>query len=153
MYDEDLLDVIFSTISRWKIIIKMNHHNPIIVHDRCECASIINNRVGRHIFSEECRKRLVRMGVVVFEKRRIKLVHLTNQNYEEALTCSERMLLIDPDDLVEIRDRGLLYRELECTGPALEDLELYLSSKPDDPRTKSLEAVVETLRKQVRRMN
>jgi len=132
---------------------------------------IIDPFIGETLTTEACRVRLEegrgrriafdpsmlddspRLEVLLRVLRNLKLVHLTNQNYEEALTCSERMLLIDPDDLVEIRDRGLLYRELECTGPALEDLELYLSSKPDDPRTKSLEAVVETLRKQVRRMN
>ena len=45
-------------------------------------------------------------------------------------------------------------RVAEVNVPALrKDLERYLAAAPDDRRAKSLEAVVESLRKQVRRMN
>ena len=132
---------------------------------------IIDPFIGETLTVEACRVRLEegqgkrvtfdpsmlddspRLEVLLRVLRNLKLTYLTNLEYEEALACSERMLLINPDDLVEIRDRGLLYRELECAGPALEDLERYLAAAPDDRRAKSLEAVVESLRKQVRRMN
>jgi regulator of sirC expression with transglutaminase-like and TPR domain len=132
---------------------------------------IVDPFIGKTLTVEDCRMRLeagrgkrivfdssmledsTRLDVLQRVLRNLKLIYLTTRRYEDALACSERMLLIDEDDLIEVRDRGLLYRELERAGHALQDLERYLAAAPDDPRAKSLEEVVESLREQVRRMN
>ena len=82
--------------------------------------------------------------------RNLKLYHVSQKEYEAALACSERILLLAGDDLMELRDRGLIYRELECVGPALEDLERYLAFAPGDPNAAALSEVVRDLREKVR---
>nr|MCS5638086.1 tetratricopeptide repeat protein [Myxococcota bacterium] len=112
---------------------------------------IVDPFIGETLTVEDCRIRLeeghgkrisfdpsmledsTRLDVLLRVLRNLKLIYLTTQRYEDALACSERMLLIDQDDLIEVRDRGLLYRELDCPGPALQDLERYLASAPQDP--------------------
>lgn len=82
--------------------------------------------------------------------RNLKLHHIGQKDYEASLSCSERILLLAGDDLTELRDRGLIYRELECAGPALEDLERYLAFAPGDPNAAALSEVIRDLREKVR---
>jgi regulator of sirC expression with transglutaminase-like and TPR domain len=60
----------------------------------------------------------------------LKLLYVSHHEYEAALGCSERILMLVPDDPVELRDRGLVYRELECFGAALDDLQSFLERAP-----------------------
>jgi regulator of sirC expression with transglutaminase-like and TPR domain len=85
--------------------------------------------------------------------RNLKLLHIARKQYEDALACSERILLLAGEDLTELRDRGLIYRELECAGPALADLERYLAHAPQDPQTVELSLLVEELRHRVRQVH
>jgi regulator of sirC expression with transglutaminase-like and TPR domain len=62
----------------------------------------------------------------------LKHAHINAEEFEAALSCSERILLLTPDAAQEIRDRGLLYQRLECYGPAVVDLERFLQLAPGD---------------------
>ena len=78
----------------------------------------------------------------------LKHVHLKAKELEPALSYTQRILLVRPDDPYEIRDRGLLYAQLECFGAAQTDLERFLDLAPGD-------ATVETIREhllEVRRL-
>jgi regulator of sirC expression with transglutaminase-like and TPR domain len=74
--------------------------------------------------------------------RNLKQIYLQNRELAPALGCSERILLIDPALSQELRDRGLLYEQLECYAAARDDLGRFLSLAPNDP---SAEAVRERL--------
>ena len=63
-----------------------------------------------------------------------------------ALRCSELLLCLDPDDPYEIRDRGLLYEQLECDALAADDLSFFIEQCPSDP-------VAELLKEQLARLN
>ena len=65
--------------------------------------------------------------------RNLKQIYLQAREYAGALTCSERILLVTPDHVLEVRDRGLLYAQLECFAAARVDLERFLALAPDDP--------------------
>lgn len=52
---------------------------------------------------------------------------------EFALTVNEHMLNLNPDDPYIIRDRGLIYVQLECDHLALNDLHEFIEKCPDDP--------------------
>jgi regulator of sirC expression with transglutaminase-like and TPR domain len=62
----------------------------------------------------------------------LKHVHLKAKELAPALSYSERILLIRPDDAHEIRDRGLLYAQLECYRAAQADLTRFLELAPRD---------------------
>jgi regulator of sirC expression with transglutaminase-like and TPR domain len=74
--------------------------------------------------------------------RNLKQIYLQNRELAPALGCSERILLVDPALSQELRDRGLLYEQLECYAAARDDLGRFLSLAPNDP---SAEAVRERL--------
>jgi regulator of sirC expression with transglutaminase-like and TPR domain len=74
--------------------------------------------------------------------RNLKQIYLQDRELAPALACSERILLVEPEQLHELRDRGLLYEQLECYAAARADLERFLALAPHDA---SAEAVRERL--------
>ncbi len=60
----------------------------------------------------------------------LKFIYLNRNQLKKALSIVERILLLFPNNLSELRDRGLLYYQLERWIPAKSDLELYLESIP-----------------------
>jgi regulator of sirC expression with transglutaminase-like and TPR domain len=83
----------------------------------------------------------------------LKHLHVSRSEFDAALRCSERILLISPDDPIERRDRGLIYRELECFGPALEDLDHFLTAVPDHPTAQAVLALRQELGARVRHIH
>ena len=63
----------------------------------------------------------------------LKQIFLAQEEWPRALACIERLLLLVPDDPLELRDRGLLYARLECFSAAAADLRRFLELAPDDP--------------------
>lgn len=51
----------------------------------------------------------------------------------EALRCSEVLLVMNPDDPYEIRDRGIVYEQLECPQLAASDYAYFIEQCPKDP--------------------
>lgn len=68
----------------------------------------------------------------------LKRIHLAAGDYNRALSIVERLLLIAPGDVKEIRDRGLLLAHLGQPGAAVDDLESYLALAPQAPDADSV---------------
>lgn len=60
----------------------------------------------------------------------LKRIHLAQASYDRALGCVERLLIVQPDDAREIRDRGLLLAHMGRPTAAIADLEHYLARVP-----------------------
>lgn len=52
---------------------------------------------------------------------------------EMALRASQLALSFDPEDPYEIRDRGLIYAQLNCNKAATTDLNYFIEHCPEDP--------------------
>jgi regulator of sirC expression with transglutaminase-like and TPR domain len=61
----------------------------------------------------------------------LKHIYLQREDHNRALSMVQRMLILDPSEPENIRDRGLLYLKQECFLHAKEDLEKYLELVPD----------------------
>jgi regulator of sirC expression with transglutaminase-like and TPR domain len=77
----------------------------------------------------------------------------SRKEWVRAVDCCDRILLLTPEAAGELRDRGLLYEQLECFGPALNDLERYLALAPRAPEAEALRARVEVLRSRTAHIN
>ena len=62
------------------------------------------------------------------------------REFESALLCCERLLQLCPGSPEEIRDRGLVYEQLECWNAARADLEQFLALAPSHPSAKNIRA-------------
>ncbi|MGI8504551.1 MAG: SirB1 family protein [Hassallia sp.] len=61
----------------------------------------------------------------------LKYIYLKQQDIEKGLAAVERILLLLPDTVLELRDRGLLYYQLGLYPQATQDLQSYLTRVPD----------------------
>jgi regulator of sirC expression with transglutaminase-like and TPR domain len=64
----------------------------------------------------------------------LKMIYLKQGELLKSLSVVERLVILEPDSVHEIRDRGLIYLKLDCFSQALEDLENYLklAQHPED---------------------
>jgi regulator of sirC expression with transglutaminase-like and TPR domain len=79
----------------------------------------------------------------------LKWIYLQREDAERALAAMDRILLLAPDAAEELRDRGALYRELECFSAALADFQRYLVLAPDGEHAPTVRAAVADLQRQV----
>lgn len=61
----------------------------------------------------------------------LKVIYLSREEVPQALATIERILLLFPDNVRELRDRGLLYYHIGHLMAARQDLESYLKQYPN----------------------
>jgi len=76
----------------------------------------------------------------------LKLLYVRSGDYHRALASCERILLLMPGAPTEVRDRGLIYAQLECFGAAVADLEHFVACVPTDPSAEAVRVRLEGLR-------
>ena len=61
----------------------------------------------------------------------LKAIYLRDGDFGQVLSVFDRLIILDPAAAEEIRDRGLVYFEVEDFSQAREDFETYLRLAPD----------------------
>ena len=123
------------------------------------------------VHEEDCRRMLAEItrGEVEFSPRLIesvdkrqmivRLLHNLKSSYvrqgadAEALAAVERLLILEPNDLTQVRDRGLLMFRLQRYAPAFESLRRYLAEATDAPDREDIERTVAAIKEQLRTLN
>ncbi|WP_191922581.1 invasion regulator SirB1 [Pantoea agglomerans] len=75
----------------------------------------------------------------------LKAALMEEKKMELALNVSQVLLRIDPDDPYEIRDRGLIYAQLECEHIALNDLTYFVEQCPEDPVSEMIKVQIHAI--------
>ncbi|WP_443029127.1 SirB1 family protein [Spirulina sp. CS-785/01] len=60
----------------------------------------------------------------------LKAIYLNKQDFKKAIGAIDRILMLFPDNAMELRDRGLLLYQLDEWTRAIPDLESYLEKAP-----------------------
>lgn len=119
-----------------------------------ECEELLQRALGQPTqFDERLARPAPPREILARVLRNLKQIHVRTEAFEAALRCSEGILALQPEDPLELRDRGLLYRALECYGPALRDLERFVALLPDGEAAESLRPVLADLRRRVRKLH
>jgi regulator of sirC expression with transglutaminase-like and TPR domain len=85
--------------------------------------------------------------------RNLKAIYLEKGDLHRALSLMEWIIALSPADASQVRDRGLLYLQLECFRAALEDLQRYLTLAPDADDAAEIRHRVIELRHTATRLN
>ena len=85
--------------------------------------------------------------------RNLKAIYLEKGDHHHALSLMEWIIALSPADASQVRDRGLLYLQLECFRAALEDLQRYLTLAPDADDAAEIRHRVIELRHTATRLN
>ncbi len=76
----------------------------------------------------------------------LKGIYYQKDENQKALSVVERILMLNPGTLSEIRDRGLLFMQTSLFARALADLEFYLENSPAPEDRSYVEGHIRTLR-------
>ena len=82
--------------------------------------------------------------------RNLKLIYSEHERWERLLGIQERLVILLPDSIEEIRDRGLIFAQLEYVRPALEDMHRYLSEMPGAEDAADIREHIATLESQTK---
>ena len=85
--------------------------------------------------------------------RNLKGIHRQSQDQQALLEVMNRLIIAAPEAHVELRDRGLLYQQLEAFRAALQDLAAYLEREPEAPDATDIRARVVELTALCARLN
>ncbi len=93
--------------------------------DRIRIMSGGKTRLPRHIFEPVSNRQLL-----VRLLGNLKHIYLRNEDYNNALTICDYILLLIPDSARELRDRGTIHLQLKHYARALHDMKAYLELEP-----------------------
>lgn len=123
------------------------------VHEE-DCRQMLQDITGGRLeFDESMVASVSKHAMIERLLRNLKSAYLRQGDDEQALLAVERLLLVDPDDLEEVRDRGLLLYRLRRFGRALDDLARYVEGRPDAADRESVEQHIVNLRRVLASLN
>lgn len=86
--------------------------------------------------------------------RNLKGIYVDRADWLRALSASERVIALAPDDAgEEYRDRGSIYLQLECIRAAMGDFSTYLRQRPGAEDAGAVAAQIAELAPRVARLN
>ncbi len=99
---------------------------------RADCAARFRQLYGADFtFSEEYLTPFTRHQILARLLGNLKAIYLQRRDFRRAVSVVERLLLVQPAALWELKDRGLLYYRLGDFGAARRDLQGFLDQDPD----------------------
>jgi regulator of sirC expression with transglutaminase-like and TPR domain len=85
--------------------------------------------------------------------RNLKAIYLREQELDKALSIMHDIVAAAPDQALELRDRGMVYQELECFRAAQADFEQYLQRTPAADDAYDIRQRIVELQKMTARLN
>jgi len=82
--------------------------------------------------------------------RNLKMIYSEDERWERLLGIQERLVILLPESSEEIRDRGLIFAQLEYVRPAIADLHRYLSEMPGAEDAADIREHIATLESQTK---
>jgi regulator of sirC expression with transglutaminase-like and TPR domain len=82
--------------------------------------------------------------------RNLKAIYTQQERWERLLGIQQRLVILLPDAIEEIRDRGLALAQLDYIRPAIEDMQKYLDESQDATDSDEIRAQIIQLEEQYR---
>jgi regulator of sirC expression with transglutaminase-like and TPR domain len=130
------------------MIVDAFHGGSVISED--DCRQLVARTTGRpSLFRRDMLRGTDERAMIARMLLNLKHIYVKAEDYERALSIVERLLLLNPQDAGELRDRGFLNAHLGRPGAALTDLECYLERTPHARDAESVRGRVAWLRRQL----
>ena len=124
------------------------HGGSVLSED--DCRQLVARTTGRpSLFRREMLAGTGERAMIARMLLNLKHIYVKAEDYQRALAVVERLLLLNPKDAGELRDRGFLHAHLGRPGAALTDLETYLERTPHARDAETVRGRVAWLRRQL----
>lgn len=85
--------------------------------------------------------------------RNLKGIYLEQKNFPKIIRVIDKLILLNPEAAEEIRDRGIVYYQMQAFRKALSDFEIFLSMAPDSQDSGVIQQYMEIMREYTSRLN
>ena len=115
---------------------------------REDCRSLLAELFGEEFeFSDRMLERVTHRQILARMLNNLKVIYLKAQTYDKGLAMVDMMLMVQPEDLDQYRDRGLLHLQLRQFEAATKDLNHYLKVVPDSEDKEEIEEHLKELKR------
>ena len=98
------------------------------------CQEVVSRALGRPVtLQEEHFAPVTKRQFLTRMLNNLKAIYFKQEAWDKALQVSQRLLLLDPDNPGEIRDRGVVHANLGDLQRAAADWETYLRGNSESP--------------------
>jgi len=119
-----------------------------------DCRERFSSTYGASIkFSDRLLGRVTHRQILLRMLHNLKRIYVESQTFDKGLSIIEMMLMIEPDDIIHYRDRGLVKVQLKQFESAAKDLEHYVKSAADGEDRAKVEEQLKELRRIQAMMN
>ena len=126
----------------------LDPYNRGEVLTREDCKSRLHERYGDAVeFSDRLLARATNRQILWRMLNNLKDVYLKGHATDKCLSIVDMMLMVDSEDLIQFRDRGLLRLQLRQFDGAGRDLEHYLQHSPNAEDREEIENHVKELKR------
>lgn len=135
-----------------EIIVDPYNGGKIVTRD--DCQSILDNLFdGKIVLEDRFLEVADNSQILKRVVNNLKNIYISGKDYENALKTVDLLLILDPGDVVQLRDRALICINLECYSQSLEDLENYFSRISPDTGDDELMSYIPMLKNIVANLN
>jgi regulator of sirC expression with transglutaminase-like and TPR domain len=118
-----------------------------------QCEALLKRVAGGRVsFHADLLKPVSNRRILLRMLGNLKGIYLRSQDLPQAVAVTERILLMEPTNWGEVRDRGLLYLKMGAYQRAVEDLDTYLSKADHVPDRAIIGRHLEQARVQAERL-
>jgi regulator of sirC expression with transglutaminase-like and TPR domain len=122
------------------------NRGEILTHD--ECRERIQEKYGDSLeFNERFLARVTNRQILWRMLNNLKDIYLRAHAFDKGLSIVEMMLMVEPEDLSQFRDRGLLRLQLRQFEGAAKDLEHYMRNAPNAADRQEIENHLKELKR------
>jgi regulator of sirC expression with transglutaminase-like and TPR domain len=125
----------------------------MVVHEEDCRQMLLESTGGRMSYDPALTVSVGKRDMVARLLHNLKGAYLRAGDDVQALAAVERLLVLQPDDLEEIRDRGLLLFRMQQYGRALDSLNAYLAAAAGAADRDTIEGHIRTLRELLAELN
>jgi regulator of sirC expression with transglutaminase-like and TPR domain len=116
--------------------------------DREDCQNLLVQHFGGAVtFTDRMLERVTHRQILARMLNNLKAIYLKAQTYDKGLAMVDMMLMVQPEDLEQYRDRGLLNLQLRKFEAAAKDLDHYLKAAPDSADKQEIEERLREVRR------
>ncbi|MBI4854453.1 MAG: tetratricopeptide repeat protein [Acidobacteria bacterium] len=122
--------------------------------DKDACQELVSNLYGSEIELRPSFFRTVsKKEILIRMLNNLKNIYLSSSDHLRALATIERLLLITPQAINEIRDRGFVNYRLGKYSLAIQDLEFYLTYAPKNQESEVVSKGLQKIKAEIASLN
>lgn len=108
---------------------------------------------GEMEFQESFLSSMNKHQILIRMLRNLKGIYLEQKNYKKLIRVMDKLVVLNPHVAEEVRDRGIIYYQIQAYRLALEDFQGYLSAAPEAEDASVIHQYVEVLREYSAHLN